>query len=80
MCTTEYGMRCYLWFPHRSFFLDKSLHSKTHLHPIPKAHHAARVADACQLWGDVLPNTDAALANALPSCQLHKKQRNSHNQ
>lgn len=43
-------------------------------------HYAAGVTDPRQLWGDVLPNADAALANALAGCQLHKKEWNSHNQ
>lgn len=43
------------------------------------SHHAAGVTDPCQLWGDVLPHTDAALTNALAGCQLHEKKWNSHN-
>lgn len=43
-------------------------------------HDAAGVADPRQVWGDVLPNADAALADALSGCQLHKEQRNADNQ
>lgn len=43
-------------------------------------HDAAGVADPCQVRGDVLPNADAALADALSSCQLHKEEWNSDNQ
>lgn len=48
-------------------------HSENHQNP----HDAAGVADPCQVRGDVLPNADAALADALSSCQLHEKQRNA---
>lgn len=43
-------------------------------------HNAAGVADPCQVRGDVLPNANAALADALSGCQLHKEERNSDNQ
>lgn len=42
-------------------------------------HDAAGVADPRQVRGDVLPNADAALADALSGCQLHKEQRNADN-
>lgn len=44
------------------------------------AHHAAGEANPDQLWGDVLPNPNAALSNTLSRCQLHEKQRNSNKQ
>lgn len=47
---------------------------------LQKPHDAAGVADPCQIRGDVLPNADAALADALSGCQLHKEERNSDNQ
>lgn len=43
-------------------------------------HQAAGVADARQLGRDVLPDADAALADALPGRQFHEEERNAHNQ
>lgn len=47
---------------------------------LEKPHDAAGVADPGQVGGDVLPNADAALADALSSRQLHKEERNADNQ
>lgn len=54
----------------------KNAPPETHQNP----HDAAGVADPCQVWGDVLPNANAALADALSGRQLHEKQGNSDNQ
>lgn len=43
-------------------------------------HDAAGVADPGQVGGDVLPNADAALADALSGRQLHEEERNADNQ
>lgn len=42
-------------------------------------YHTAGVADSCQPGRDVLPHTNAALADRLPSCQLQEEQGNAHN-
>lgn len=37
-------------------------------------HQATGVANPSQFWGDVLPDADAALSNALACCELQEEQ------